>query len=137
MLRELPFPAELARVTEIAGAHHEKINGTGYPKGLTGEELSIPSRMLVIADIFEALTAGDRPYKRGKTLSEALSIMARMRDAVEIDADIFALFLDSRVWREYAETHMPAELRDPVDIDLLLSRRGGGREKTPNRAEAG
>ncbi len=137
MLRELPFPAEFARVTEIAGAHHEKINGTGYPHGLKGEELSIPSRMLVIADIFEALTAGDRPYKRGKTLSEALSIMARMRDAVEIDADIFDLFLNSRVWREYAETHMPAELRDAVDIDLLLSPRGGGREKTPNRAEAG
>ena len=135
MLQELPFPAELARVTEIAGEHHEKMNGTGYPRGLTGEQMSIPSRMLVIADIFEALTAGDRPYKRGKTLSEALTIMARMRDSEEIDAEIFDLFLRSRVWRDYAETHMPTELRDPVDIDLLIDPPASEQDETENRAE--
>ncbi len=137
MLRELPFPEELSRVTEIAAEHHEKINGTGYPKGLTGDQMSIPSRMLVIADIFEALTAGDRPYKRGKTLSEALSIMARMRDAEEIDAELFDLFLISRVWREYAETHMPPELRDAVDLDLLMRPFGLASKEQNPRAEAG
>ena len=137
MLRELPFPAELSRVTEIAGQHHEKINGSGYPKGLTGEQMSIPSRMLVLADIFEALTAGDRPYKRGKTLSEALTIMARMRDSEEIDAELFDLFLASRVWREYAETHMPPELRDAVDVDLLMRPFGSTASENGGRAEAG
>jgi len=134
MLGELPFPKTLSRVTEIAGAHHEKIDGSGYPYGLTGEQMSVPARMLVIADIFEALTAGDRPYKRGKTLREALQLMAAMRDENKIDAELFELFVSSRVWQTYAEYYMPAELRDGVDIKSLLRRPGA--ERPADRAAA-
>ncbi|MDP6707280.1 MAG: HD domain-containing phosphohydrolase [Alphaproteobacteria bacterium] len=119
MLAELPFPKELARIPEIVGAHHEKIDGSGYPNGLTGDEMSLPARMLVIADIFEALTAGDRPYKKAKTLQEALQIMAAMRDDGKIDADLFDLFLTSRVWQDYADRYMQVDLRNGVDIELL------------------
>lgn len=135
MLSELPFPKSLGRVTEIAGAHHEKIDGSGYPYGLTGEKMSVPARMLVIADIFEALTAGDRPYKRGKTLREALQLMAAMRDDNKIDAELFELFVTSRVWQTYAEYYMPVELRDGVDVDALL--RPAGAERPAGLAEAG
>ena len=135
MLRELPFPKSLARIPEIVGAHHEKMDGSGYPKGLTGDEISLPARMLVIADIFEALTAGDRPYKRAKTLREALGIMARMRDDDKIDGDLFDLFLTSRVWQHYAERYMPADLRNGVDIESML--RAEARAQSRTWAEAG
>ncbi len=94
MLDHLPFPKHLANVAEIAGGHHEKMDGSGYPKRLTREEMSLPARMMAIADIFEALTAVDRPYKKGKTLSEALGIMAGMcRGAHVFDPQLFGLFL--------------------------------------------
>jgi HD-GYP domain-containing protein (c-di-GMP phosphodiesterase class II) len=85
MLDRLPFPKHLQNVTEIAGGHHEKMDGTGYPKRLTREQMSLPARMMAIADIFEALTAVDRPYKKGKTLSEALNIMVGMCKGAHID----------------------------------------------------
>ena len=97
MLSELPFPRHLRAVPEIAGGHHEKMDGSGYPRGLKGGEMSLVARMMAIADIFEALTAVDRPYKTGKRLSEAVSIMAGMRDRGHIDPDLFALFLRSGV----------------------------------------
>ena len=95
MLNELPYPKNLKNVPEIAGGHHEKMDGTGYPNGLTRDQMSIQARMMAIADIFEALTAYDRPYKRGKTLNAAMKILASMRDNNHIDPDLFALFLRS------------------------------------------
>ncbi len=117
MLNELPFPRHLRAVPEIAGGHHEKMDGTGYPKSLSRDQLSPLARMMAIADIFEALTAADRPYKPGKTLSEALSIMAKMRQDQHIDAELFALFLHSGVYLDYARRFMLAEQVDQVRIE--------------------
>ena len=121
MLEKLPFPRHLKNVPEIAGCHHEKMDGTGYPRGLARAEMSPVARMVAIADIFEALTAADRPYKKGKTLSEALSIMARMRREQHIDPDLFELFLSAGVHRRYAERFLPPEQIDDVDIARLLA----------------
>ena len=115
MLERLKLPRQLRQVPEIAGAHHEMHDGSGYPRGLSGDEMSLPARMLVIADIFEALTAPDRPYKQAKSLAEAVSILAEMRDGGKIDPDLFDLFLHSGVWRDYAEKYMAPELIDAVD----------------------
>ncbi|RQO63555.1 hypothetical protein DBR47_03245 [Paucibacter sp. KBW04] len=120
MLEGLPLPRHLAAVPEIAGGHHEKMDGSGYPKGLARQHLSLPARMLAIADIFEALTADDRPYKRGKTLSEALRIMGFMCKDQHIDADLFALFLQSGVYLDYAQRYMKPEAIDAVDIAPFL-----------------
>ncbi|WP_246479640.1 HD domain-containing phosphohydrolase [Niveibacterium microcysteis] len=120
MLSQLPFPKHLQQVPEIAGGHHEKMDGTGYPKRLTGSEMSPLARMMAIADIFEALTAIDRPYKKGKTLSEAIAIMARMRDEQHIDAELFALFLRAGVYRDYAQRFMQPQYVDAVDIERYL-----------------
>lgn len=122
MLSQLPFPRHLRQVPEIAGGHHEKMDGSGYPRKLLREEMSQLARMMAIADIFEALTAIDRPYKKGKTLSEAISIMSRMRDEKHIDPDLFALFLGSGVYRDYAQRFMLPEQIDAVSIDDRLDR---------------
>ncbi len=120
MLEALPFPKNLRRVPEWAGGHHEKMDGTGYPRGLKGHEMSIPARVMAIADIFEALTARDRPYKTPKPLSECIAIMARMSREGHIDPDLFALFLTSGVFRRYAETFLLPEQIDDVDIARYL-----------------
>ena len=120
MLARLPFPKHLRAVPEIAGGHHEKMDGTGYPRGLRREDMSPMARMMAVADIFEALTAADRPYKPGKRLSEALHIMARMCREQHIDADVFALFLRAGVYQAYAERYMPPELIDTVQIENYL-----------------
>ena len=120
MLGELPFPRHLRAVPEIAGGHHEKMDGTGYPKRLARDELSPLARMMAIADIFEALTAADRPYKPGKTLSEALSIMAKMRQDQHIDPELFEVFLRSGVHHDYAQRFMRAEQVDAVRIEDYL-----------------
>jgi HD-GYP domain-containing protein (c-di-GMP phosphodiesterase class II) len=120
MLADLPFPRHLRAVPEIAGSHHEKMDGSGYPRGLTGAQMSPLARMLAIADIFEALTAVDRPYKQGKRLSEAVAIMASMRDAGHIDPALFALFLESGVYQDYARRFMQPACIDEVDVAALL-----------------
>jgi HD-GYP domain-containing protein (c-di-GMP phosphodiesterase class II) len=120
LLEQLPLPDAMRRIPEYAGTHHETMDGSGYPRGLTRNELSIPARIMAIADIFEALTASDRPYKRGKTLTEALGIMRRMVDEQHIDADLFALFLRSGVYLEYSMKYLKPEQLDDVDVDLLL-----------------
>lgn len=122
MLSQLPFPRHLRHVPEIAGGHHEKMDGTGYPKMLKLEEMSPVARMMAIADIFEALTAADRPYKKGKTLSEALKIMSFMRKDQHIDAELFELFLRSGVYMEYAQSYMAPEQIDQVDIEAYLEK---------------
>ncbi|MDD3352266.1 HD domain-containing phosphohydrolase [Zoogloea sp.] len=119
MLDELPFPRHLRAVPEIAGGHHERMDGGGYPRGLGAAQMSPLARMMAIADVFEALTAVDRPYKRGKTLSEAVGIMARMRDNGHIDPDLFALFVRSGVCRAYAERFMDPAAVDEVDLAAL------------------
>lgn len=101
MLEKLPFPDTLKRVPEIAVNHHERVDGKGYPRRLTGKQMSIEAKILAIADIFEALTAVDRPYKKGKMLSETLAIMRRMSETGHIDSDLFSLFIDSGIPHEY------------------------------------
>lgn len=119
MLESLPFPKHLQRVPEFACGHHEKMDGTGYPKGLTKEQMSIPARMMAIADIFEALTASDRPYKEGKPLSECLMIMGRMRENQHIDPDLFDIFIDQKVYLQYAEQFLKPGQLDEVDLSRI------------------
>jgi len=122
MLENLPFPRSLSRVAEYAGTHHETLDGKGYPRRLTAQQLSVPSRIMAIADIFEALTAADRPYKKGKSLSECIAILAGFRDRHHIDPDLFELFLRSGVYRTYAETFLRPEQIDDVDIEPYLTK---------------
>jgi len=121
MLDALPFPPGLARVPEYAGTHHEALTGTGYPRRLAADRLSVPSRIMAIADIFEALTASDRPYKRAKSLSVSIEILAGFRDRGHIDPDLFDLFLTSGVYLKYAEQFMKPDQIDPVDLNRFLS----------------
>lgn len=120
MLRQLIYPRHLRNVPEIAAGHHEKMDGTGYPKRLTGDQMSPLARMLAIADIFEALTAVDRPYKKGKSLSEAVAILKQMKTDHHIDGELFELFMRSGVYRQYASRFMQAEQLDAVDVDAVL-----------------
>ncbi len=119
MLESIPFPKHLKQVPEIAGGHHEKMNGQGYPKGLTGDQMSLQARMMAIADVFEALTAQDRPYKKGKTLSESLKILGFMKKDNHIDPDLFKLFIDKRIYLQYAERYMDPEQIDEVNLDAI------------------
>ena len=120
MLEGLPFPKQLKRVPEYAGGHHEKMNGSGFPKGLTKDQMSIPARMMAIADIFEALTAKDRPYKDPMKISLSLNILRRMVDDEHIDGDLYTLFLTSRVWETYAQRVLSPEQLDVDDISPFL-----------------
>ncbi len=120
MLDNLPFPEYLRRVPEYAGTHHETLIGTGYPRKLTAAELSVPSRIMAIADIFEALTASDRPYKKAKTLSESIKILWFFKKDRHIDAELFDLFLRSGVYQRYAERFLKPEQIDEVDIAPYL-----------------
>ena len=120
MLDAMPFPKELRRVSEYAGTHHETLVGSGYPRRLTKDELSVPARIMAIADIFEALTASDRPYKKAKTLSESVMILAKFKKDHHIDAELFDLFLRSGVYLRYAERYLKPEQIDRVDIEKYL-----------------
>ena len=121
MLGQLPFPKNLQRVPEYAGGHHERMDGKGYPKGLKRDDMSIPARMMAIADIYEALTAADRPYKKAMTLSQSLKIMKKMKGEGHIDSDLFQLFIESGAYRKYAEAHLKPEQLDAVDERELLT----------------
>ena len=121
MLENLPFPKHLERVPEIAGGHHEKMDGTGYPKKIMGGEMSIPARIMAIADVFEALTAADRPYKKPKTLSESIKIMGFMVKDQHLDPDLFQLFLSSGVYKDYADRFLEPSQIDEVDVGQYLS----------------
>nr|WP_255458960.1 MULTISPECIES: HD domain-containing phosphohydrolase [unclassified Herbaspirillum] len=112
MLEKLPLPEQLSNVPEIAGGHHEKMDGTGYPRRLMGMEMSTVARIMAIADIFEAITAVDRPYKKGKKLSETVAIMQKMADEGHIDPQLFALFLQEGVHLQYAAQFMATEQID-------------------------
>ncbi|MGE0384260.1 MAG: HD domain-containing phosphohydrolase [Gammaproteobacteria bacterium] len=116
MLESLPYPRHLRRVPEYAGGHHERMDGSGYPRGLTRERMSIPARMVAIADIFEALTAQDRPYKKPMRLSQALTILGRMRLDNHVDGDLFDVFIREQVYMTYARQYLRPEQIDEVDL---------------------
>ena len=116
MLEELPYPKHLQNVPEFAGGHHEKLDGTGYPKGLIKDDMSVQARIMAIADIFEALTARDRPYKKGKTLSQAMRILGFMKNDAHIDVDLFEIFVKEKIYMKYAEGFLDPEQIDEVKI---------------------
>ncbi len=118
ILNSLPFPKNLQRVPEIASGHHEKINGKGYPLGLKGEEISFEARILAIADIFEALTASDRPYKEPNTLNQSLKILSFMVKDGELDKDLVKFFIDSKLYLQYADNNLLANQIDEVTVCL-------------------
>ena len=115
MLEALPWPRHLKNVPEYAGGHHERMDGKGYPRGLTRDQMSIQARIMGIADIFEALTAKDRPYKKGKTLSESLQILGNFKINGHIDPDLFDVFVREKVYLKYARQFLDAEQMDDVD----------------------
>ncbi|HUP90556.1 MAG TPA: HD domain-containing phosphohydrolase [Longimicrobiales bacterium] len=115
MLQALPWPKHLSNVVEYAGGHHERMDGKGYPRGLTRDQMSVQARCMGIADIFEALTARDRPYKKGKTLSEALTILGKFKLNGHIDPDLFDVFMWEKVYEKYAREFMPADQIDKID----------------------
>jgi len=116
MLGALPWPNHLKNVPEFAGGHHERMDGKGYPLGLTRDQMSIQARMIGIADIFEALTAADRPYKSPHKLSEALAILGKMAEGGHVDPDLFDVFVRQKVYLQYAHQFLAAEQIDEVDI---------------------
>ena len=119
MLEQLPYPRNLRRVPEYAGGHHERMDGKGYPKGLTRNQMSLPARMMGIADIFEALSAKDRPYKKGKTLTECLQILGKMKVDNHIDPDLFDLFVSEKIYMRYAEEYLDPDQIDAVDENKI------------------
>jgi response regulator RpfG family c-di-GMP phosphodiesterase len=121
ILNALPFPPQLRRVPEYATGHHEKMDGTGYPRGIYAGDMSIPARIMAVADVYEALTAMDRPYKQPKKLSEVMFIMGKMKEQHHLDPEVFDLFITSGIYRKYAEQNLPPELVDAVDEAKLLA----------------
>ena len=121
MLEKLPYPKKLRKIPEFAGGHHEKLDGTGYPKGLKDEEMSVQAKMMAIADIYEALTAADRPYKDGKKLSQAMRIMGYMKKDYEIDQDLFEIFVKEGVYKKYANKYLGDDQLDEVDEAAVLA----------------
>lgn len=119
ILETLPFPKHLQNVTEYALGHHETMDGKGYPRGLTKEQMSVPARLMALADIFEALSAADRPYKKAKPVSECLRIMGQMVENNHLDPDIFAIFIESKVYEEYVKEFASKEQLDGIDLSNL------------------
>jgi hypothetical protein len=115
MLEALPWPPHLTQVPEYAGGHHERMDGKGYPRGLKREQMSVQARVMGIADIFEALTARDRPYKKGKTLTESLEILGRFKENGHIDPDLFDVFIRRKVYQRYADQFLDSNQVDLVD----------------------
>jgi len=119
MLESLPWPKHLKNVPEYAGGHHERMDGNGYPRGLTREQMSVQARVMGIADIFEALTAKDRPYKKGKTLTESLTILGKFKLDGHVDPDLFDIFIREKVYLDYAGQFLPPEQIDDVDLGKI------------------
>ncbi|NOU01576.1 MAG: GAF domain-containing protein [Gallionella sp.] len=119
MLESLPWPKHLKNVPEYAAGHHERMDGKGYPRGLTGDQMSVQAKVMGIADIFEALTAKDRPYKKGKTLTESLTILGKFKLNGHIDPNLFDVFIREKVYLDYAEKFLPPEQIDEVDLSKI------------------
>ena len=120
LLDKLPYPKHLKNVPFFAGCHHEKINGEGYPNGYKGDELPLQARIIALADVFEGLTAPDRPYKEGYKLSKAMSILKDMAFCDEIDKDLFNLFIKQKVYLKYAKKSINSSQIDDIDEKKLL-----------------
>jgi len=125
MLEDLPFPEQFKNIPLYAGAHHETLNGKGYPRRLKGDEIPIPARIMAIADIFEALTATDRPYKKQKKLSEAIDILVDKALNGELDRDILIIFLKSGLYKKYADMFLLKQQIDEVDIEYYINKLKG------------
>lgn len=121
MLQQLDFPKKYKNVPDYAGSHHEKLNGKGYPRHLKGDEIALQARIVCIADLYEALTASDRPYKKGNMISKSLQIMGFIARDGEIDKDLLDLFIDTKLYLEFAEKCLPKEQIDEVDLDKIKS----------------
>ena len=134
MLEALPWPKHLKNVPEYAGGHHERMDGTGYPKGLTREQMSVQARCMGIADVFEALTAKDRPYKKGKTLSEALEILGKLKLKGHIDPDLFNVFIWKKVYLGYAEQYLDSDQIDEVQLSKVPGYEPPPDEESPARS---
>jgi HD-GYP domain-containing protein (c-di-GMP phosphodiesterase class II) len=119
MLEALPWPKHLKNVPEYAGGHHERMDGKGYPRGLTKDQMSVQARLMAIADIFEALTAKDRPYKKGKMLSESLRILGHFSQNGHIDPDLFDIFIRSKIYLQFALKNMDEKQIDEIDEALI------------------
>lgn len=124
MLEALDWPKHLRQVPEFAGGHHERVDGKGYPRGLTRDQMSVPARIMGIADIFEALTAPDRPYKKGQSLQAALQILGHLSLTGHIDPDLFDIFVRERVYDRYAREHLRPDQIDEVDVTRIPGYRG-------------
>ncbi len=120
MLKALPFPKKLQNVVEYAGNHHEWVNGKGYPNGLTGDQMSIPAKIMAIADVFEALTARDRPYKEPKKLSQVLHIMQNMKNDGQLDPDLYRVFIEHKVYMDYADQYIDKKQIDEINPEEYL-----------------
>lgn len=120
MLKNLSLPQDLAEIVEYAGAHHERVDGKGYPNGLTGDQMSIPAKIMAIADVFEALTAQDRPYKEPKKLSEVLKIMQEMKNSGHLDPDLYDLFITSGIYLDYAKEYINPKQIDDFNAEEYL-----------------
>ena len=120
LLNKLPYPDHLKQVPFYAGCHHEKINGKGYPNGYSGEKLPLQARIIAIADVFEGLTAPDRPYKKGYKLSKALNILKYMVNDKEIDSDLFDLFITKKLYLKYANKMVDSSQIDTINETELL-----------------
>ncbi len=121
MLESMPWPKHLQRVPEYACGHHEKMDGTGYPRGILAGTMSVPARMMAVADVFEALTAIDRPYKKAKKLSEAMAIIGQFKKNNHLDPDVVDFFVTSKTYRKYAEMYLDAAQIDAVDEAAILA----------------
>jgi HD-GYP domain-containing protein (c-di-GMP phosphodiesterase class II) len=137
MLESLPFPRHLRNVPEIAGGHHERMDGNGYPRRLMGKDMSVLARIMAIADVFEALTAGDRPYKKAKPLSEAIRIMGAFKRNGHLDPDLLDLFLESNVWMDYSYRFLNPEQMDEPDIRGALAIRPASEPIGPRAGNMG
>jgi HD-GYP domain-containing protein (c-di-GMP phosphodiesterase class II) len=119
ILEALPFPKHLSNVTEYALGHHERLDGKGYPRGLTKEQMSVPARVMAIADIFEALSAADRPYKQAKPVSECLTIMGKLVLNNHLDGDLFTIFIRSKVYEDYIRQYAKIEQLDDFELESI------------------
>ncbi|MBI2296237.1 MAG: phosphohydrolase, partial [Betaproteobacteria bacterium] len=119
MLNALPWPKHLKNVPEYAASHHERLDGKGYHRGLTRDQLSMQARIIAIADVFEALTAKDRPYKRGKTLTESLQILGRMAQESHVDPHLFDVFMREKLYLTYARQFLDLAQIDEVDVTKI------------------
>jgi HD-GYP domain-containing protein (c-di-GMP phosphodiesterase class II) len=119
ILEALPFPKHLSKVAEYALGHHETLDGKGYPNGLTKEQMSVPARVMAIADIFEALSAADRPYKQAKPVSECLKIIGTLVTKNHLDGDIFTIFVRSKVYEAYISKFAKPEQLDVFELESI------------------